>query len=416
MAPNLTVAENIYLGCELHRGPVIDRRAMIAGCAEILTSLGAHFGPTAIVSDLSIAECQMVEIARAINARSRILIMDEPTTALSARETVALFDIVRRLRHEGLAIIYISHRMAEVYELADRVSVLRDGRYVGTLEPGEIEPDALVRMMVGRDLSSFYKKAHVFAHAEAQPVLEVSHLSDSHRVKDCSFVLSVGEVLGFAGLIGAGRTEVARMIYGAEHRTTGSVHLAGRPVAFTHPAQAIAEGIAYLTEDRKAQGLFLDLTVNENINLGVFGRDSVLGWLNFGRAWRRTMAAINAMAIRVVGPQIEVGALSGGNQQKVLLSRLLETAPKVLILDEPTRGVDIGAKAEIYRIIDELARGGIAVLVISSELPEIVGISDRVVVMREGETVGEVGGATGVAITEENILALATGVQLAAAA
>ena len=322
---------------------------------------------------------------------------------------------MRRLRHEGLAIIYISHRMAEVYELADRVSVLRDGRYVGTLEQSEIEPDALVRMMVGRDLSSFYKKAHVFAHAEAQPILEVSYLSDSHRVKDCSFVLSVGEVLGFAGLIGAGRTEMARMIYGAEHRTSGSVRLAGREVAFTHPAQAIAEGIAYLTEDRKAQGLFLDLTVNENINLGVFGRDSMLGWLNFRRAWRRTMAAIEAMAIRVAGPQIEVGTLSGGNQQKVLLSRLLETAPKVLILDEPTRGVDIGAKAEIYRIIAELARGGIAVLVISSELPEIVGISDRVVVMREGETVGEVGGATGVAITEENILALATGVQLAAA-
>lgn len=416
LAPNLTVAENIYLGYERHRGLVIDRRAMNAGCTEILAGLGAHFGPMTIVSDLSIAECQMVEIARAINARSRILVMDEPTTALSSRETTALFDIVRRLRREGLAIIYISHRMAEVYELADRVSVLRDGGYVGTLQPGEIKPDALVRMMVGRDLSSFYKKAHSFAPAEARPILEVRCLSDGQRVQDCSFVLSMGEVLGLAGLIGAGRTEVARLIYGAEHSTSGSVQLAGRQVAFSHPAQAIAEGIAYLTEDRKLQGLFLDLTVNENVNLGVLGRDSLLGWRSFRRARRRTLAAIKAMAIRVAGPEIEVGTLSGGNQQKVLLSRLLETAPKVLILDEPTRGIDIGAKSEIYRIIDDLARSGVAVLVISSELPEIVGISDRVVVMREGRTVGEVGGTTGVPITEETIMALATGVQLAAAA
>ncbi len=417
LAPNLTVAENIYLGREAHRGPMVDRAGMEAGCADILAGLGAAFGPRSLVADLSIAERQMVEIARAIHANSRILVMDEPTTALSSRETEKLFELIRRLRAQGLAIIYISHRMAEVYELSDRVSVLRDGSYVGTLKPGEIGPEAIVRMMVGRDLSSFYKKAHAWAGTGAAPALEVIGVGDGHRVKDCSFTLSKGEVLGLAGLVGAGRTELARMIFGADRRTTGTVRLEGREVRFADPGEAMANGLAYLTEDRKAQGLFLDMTVNENVNLGVIGRDAGPGgWLDMGRAMQRTLAAIKAMSIRVAGPQIGVGSLSGGNQQKVLLSRLLETAPKVLILDEPTRGVDIGAKSEIYRIIDELAKRGLAVLVISSELPEVVGICDRVVVMREGHITGEVGGATGVPVTEESIMALATGVPLGLAA
>jgi ribose transport system ATP-binding protein len=218
-------------------------------------------------------------------------------------------------------------------------------------------------------------------------------------------------VLGLAGLVGAGRTELARLIYGAEPRTGGVVKLAGKPVNYPTPAEAIDGGVVYLTEDRKAQGLFLDMTVGDNINLAVIGRDAGFGcWLDRARARLRSLAAIRTLTIRVPGPDVPVGALSGGNQQKVLLSRLLETQPKALILDEPTRGVDIGARSEIYRIIDELARSGAAVLVISSELPEIVGIADRVVVMREGETCGEVGAGTGVAITEETIMALATGV------
>ena len=412
LSPNLTVAENIYLGREARRGPAISRRAMCDGCADILASLGASFGPRTVVGDLSIAEQQMVEVARAIHARSRILVMDEPTTALSSRETDRLFQVIRRLRTEGLAIIYISHRMAEVYELADRVSVLRDGTYVGSLERHDIRPEAIVRMMVGRDLSSFYKKEHRPAAART-PVLEVADLSDGGRVRHGSFTLHAGEVLGLAGLVGAGRTELARLIYGAEHRTGGTVRLNGWPVVYRTPAEAIADGVVYLTEDRKAQGLFLDMTVGENINLGVIGRDAKLGgWLDRARARARSLGAIQAMNIRVPGPEIPVGALSGGNQQKVLLSRLLETQPKVLILDEPTRGVDIGAKSEIYRIIDQLAQNGAAVLVISSELPEIVGIADRVVVMHEGETKGEVGGQSGVPITEETIMALATGVAI----
>jgi ribose transport system ATP-binding protein len=241
-------------------------------------------------------------------------------------------------------------------------------------------------------------------------VLEVADLGEGKRVKSGSFTLHAGEVLGLAGLVGAGRTELARLIYGAEPRTNGTVKLEGRDVEYRTPGEAINGGVVYLTEDRKAQGLFLDMTVGDNINLGVIGRDAKLGgWLDRARARVRSLAAIKAMAIRVPGPEQTVGALSGGNQQKVLLSRLLETKPKVLILDEPTRGVDIGAKSEIYRIIDQLAQSGAAVLVISSELPEIVGIADRVVVMREGETRGEVAGH---AISEESIMALATGVDL----
>ncbi|OYV38671.1 MAG: D-xylose ABC transporter ATP-binding protein [Rhodospirillales bacterium 20-64-7] len=412
LAPNLTVAENIYLGREARRGPTVDRAGMCRGCDEILANLGASFGPRTLVGDLSIAEQQMVEVARAIHARSRILVMDEPTTALSSRETQKLFDVILRLKAEGLAIIYISHRMAEVYELSERVSVLRDGGYVGTLGHDEVRPESIVRMMVGRDLSSFYKKEHR-PGGKNEPVLQVQDLSDGHRVKRGSFTLHAGEVLGLAGLVGAGRTELARLIYGAEPHSGGAIRLGGRAVSFQSPAEAIANGVVYLTEDRKAQGLFLDMSVGENVNLNVIGRDAKAGgWLNRARARARSLAAIKALTIRVPGPDMPVGALSGGNQQKVLLSRLLETQPKVLILDEPTRGVDIGAKSEIYRIIDELAQAGAAILVISSELPEVVGIADRVVVMREGETCGEVGGATGIPITEETIMAFATGVDL----
>ena len=409
LAPNLTVAENIYLGRELGRAGVADRKGMVEGSRAVLGRLGAGFGPTSVVADLSIAERQLVEIARALHAESKILVMDEPTTALSSRETDALFALIRRLRADGLAIVYISHRMAEVYELADRVTVLRDGGYVGTLDRGRIQPEAIVRMMVGRDLSSFYKKEHR-SGVHNEPVLMVAGIGDGTRVLDCSFTLHAGEVLGLAGLVGAGRTELARLIYGADARTGGTIALGGHPVDIRAPEQAIEAGLVYLTEDRKGLGLFLDMPVAANINLGVIGRDAKFGGLlDRARGRRRATDAIAAFGIRVSSPAVEVGSLSGGNQQKVMLSRLLETAPKVLILDEPTRGVDIGAKSEIYRIIDSLAKSGVGILVISSELPEIVGIADRVMVMREGRLVGEVGGDSGRPITQEDIIALATG-------
>lgn len=417
LAPNLTVAENIHLGTEPRRAGRVDRRAMHAGCRGVLERLGATFGPGTPVGGLSIAEQQLVEIARALHADSKILVLDEPTTALSSRETERLFALVRQLRAEGIALIYISHRMAEVYELSDRVAVLRDGGHVGTLTRDELSAERLVKMMVGRDLSSFYKKEHdPQAAARGPVVLEVNGLTDGgKRVHPCSFEVHRGEVLGIAGLVGSGRTELARLIYGADPKAAGEVRLEGRPLAIAAPEDAIEAGIAYLTEDRKGLGLFLDLSCGTNINLGVIRRDARTGGvLNLAAAKRRAEGAFQMLRVRAASPLVSVGSLSGGNQQKVLLSRWLETGPKVLILDEPTRGVDIGAKSEIYRIIDDLARRGIGVVVISSELPEIIGVCDRVLVMREGRIAGEVGGPGGRPITQENIMAHGAGAVAAA--
>ncbi len=421
LAPNLTVAENIYLGTEIAgRGGMVDRRAQREGCRPVLERLGAPFGPNTIVGGLSIAEQQLVEIARALHAKSKILVLDEPTTALSSRETERLFALIRQLRAEGIALIYISHRMAEVYELADRVAVLRDGGYVGTITRDELSAERLVKMMVGRDLSTFYKKEHdtAGAHGAGPVVLEVNGLTDGgRRVKPCSFRLHRGEVLGIAGLVGSGRTELARLIYGADPKAGGTLLLEGQPFDPKTPKEALDAGVAYLTEDRKRLGLFLDMSCGENINIGVIDRDSGKGGvLDLAAARRRSDGAFKSLRVRAASPVVIVGSLSGGNQQKVLLSRWLETGPKVLILDEPTRGVDIGAKSEIYRIIDELAGRGIGVVVISSEMPEVIGICDRVLVMREGHIEGEVGGSTGRAVTQENIMAYAAGVGTTTAA
>ncbi len=412
LAPNLTVAENIYLGIEPSRHGQVDRPAMRTGCQAVLNRLGAPFTPDTVVGGMSIAEQQLVEIARALHVNSKILVLDEPTTALSSRETDRLFALVRQLRGEGIALIYISHRMAEVYELADRVSVLRDGSYVGTLTREELSAEALVKMMVGRDLSSFYTKTHDPHGSRGSVLLEVRGITDGgRRVRPCSLSLHRGEVLGIAGLVGSGRTELARLIYGADPKTAGDIVLDGQSVFIEAPEDALAVGLAYLTEDRKGLGLFLDLSCGTNINLGVIGRDARTGGILNRTAWRRRAdQAFETLRVRAPSPQVTVGSLSGGNQQKVLLSRWLEIGPKVLILDEPTRGVDIGAKSEIYRIIDELAKRDIGVIVISSELPEIIGVCDRVLVMREGQIAGEVGGAGGAPVTQENIMAFGAGI------
>jgi ribose transport system ATP-binding protein len=406
LAPNLTVSENVALGREAQRAGLVDRAAMRRDCAPILSRLGAPFGPDTRVASLSIAERQLVEIARALSMNARVLVMDEPTTALSSRETDRLFGLIRQLRDEGIAVIYISHRMAEVYELADRVSVLRDGQYVGTLVREDLSAKALVTMMVGRDLSDFYRKEHRATKDDGPPALAVSGITDGRRIQPSSFVVRAGEVVGLAGLVGSGRTELARLIYAAE-RPTGEVRVEGRRVSLAGPADAIAAGIVYLTEDRRGQGLFLDMSIEDNVNIGVLARDAAGGWLRrFARAADRTRRSIQRLSIRARSGATHVGGLSGGNQQKVLLARLLETEPKVLILDEPTRGVDIGAKSDIYRLIDQLAAGGAAVLMISSELPEIIGLADRVLVMRDGMIAGTLGPG---GITQEAIISIATG-------
>ncbi|TFY87970.1 sugar ABC transporter ATP-binding protein [Pseudomonas kairouanensis] len=410
LCPNLSVAENIYLGRELRRGWTIDRKGMQAGCREVLQRLGAEFTPATLVSSLSIAERQLVEIARALHGHARILVMDEPTTPLSSRETDRLFALIKQLRSQGLAIIYISHRMAEIYELSDRVSVLRDGQYIGELTREALSAEVLVKMMVGRDLSGFYKKEHA-AYNPGNVVMRVRDMADGKRVRNCSFDLRAGEVLGIAGLVGAGRTELARLIFAADPRTSGTLEVVGKTVTqLRTPADAIGAGVVYLTEDRKAQGLFLDMSVADNINVCACVPDAHAGGvLDRGHAAQRSNDAIKSLSIRVASGKVNVGALSGGNQQKVLLARLLEVKPHVLILDEPTRGVDIGSKSEIYRIINQLAQAGVGIVVISSELPEIIGTCDRVLIMREGQLVAEVGGASGHVISQERIIDLATG-------
>lgn len=417
LAPNLTVAENMFLGEEMRRHGMIDRAAMNAAAAPYLERLAAPFGPADKVAGLSIAERQLVEIARALAGHPHILVMDEPTTALSAREAEKLFAIIRTLRDEGIAIIYISHRMAEVYELSDRVSVLRDGAMVGTLLREALNPQTLVRMMVGRDSSSFYKKEHRAPESGRRIALEVRGMDDGDRVHDCSFQVAEGEVLGIAGLVGSGRTELARLVYGADPKKHGQVFVNGVEKPIANPRDAIEAGIVYLTEDRKVLGLFLDMSISGNVNINVIERDAARGGvLNLAAARRRAGEAIAKLGVRAPNAEINVGSLSGGNQQKVLLSRLLETNPRVLILDEPTRGVDIGAKSEIYRIIDQLARGGAAVVVISSELPEVIGVSDRVVVMRDGHLAGEIVNHPEAPITQEAIMELVTDIKAAAAA
>ena len=408
LAPNLTVAENIFMGSELRKGgTLIDQDAMRRKAAEVLANLDASFDAGDLVSTLSIAEQQQVEIARALKDKSRILVMDEPTAALSDRETEKLFEVVRRLRNEGIAIIYISHRMEEIYALADRVSVIRDGGYIGSLEKSEISATRLVEMMVGRPLQDLYE--HKRQTTPGPVVLEVRNLSDGHKVKSATFQLHAGEIVGLAGLVGAGRTEIARLIFGADRKASGEIKLEGRSLNISTPDDAIKAGIAYVPEDRKDLGLFLEISSGENITMNVLGREAKAGIINSKSLLNIVADAINNLAIRLASPSIRAMDLSGGNQQKLLLARWLAINPMVLLLDEPTRGVDIGAKSEIYRIISDLAANGVAILMISSELPEIVGMSDRVLVMRAGSLVGEVGGATGEAITQENIMAYATG-------
>ncbi|MBD3562455.1 sugar ABC transporter ATP-binding protein, partial [Planktothrix sp. FACHB-1355] len=325
LAPNLTVAENIFMGRELTKHGAIDREGMRRKAGEILENLDASFDAENLVSTLSIAEQQQVEIARALKDKSRILVMDEPTAALSERETEKLFEVVRRLRNEGIAIIYISHRMEEIYALADRVSVLRDGGYIGSLEKREISAPRLVEMMVGRPLEDLYE--HKRQSTVGPVVLEVTNLSDGRKVKFVSFQLHAGEIVGLAGLVGAGRTEIARLIFGADKKTSGEIKLQGRHLNIATPDDAIEQGIAYVPEDRKDLGLFLEMSSHENIIMNVLVREAKAGIIDSNALSKITNDAINNLQIRLASPSIRAVDLSGGNQQKLLLARWLAINP-----------------------------------------------------------------------------------------
>jgi ABC-type sugar transport system ATPase subunit len=401
--PELSVCENIFIGNEpRNKLGLIDSRRSLEAAQEILGRLGHTLDPHAPVKSLTVADQQMVEIAKALVGDVRLLILDEPTAVISGREAELLFERVKRLRDRGVCVIYISHRIEEIFKLADRVTVLKDGQLVGTKTISAVDRNDLVTMMVGRRLADIYPPKRPKPRLPA--VLKVSGIASAPRVKDVSFELRPGEVLGLAGLVGAGRSELAHAIFGSGRRDAGTVTLDGEDLPAENPAASIRKGIGFLTEDRKGEGLLMRLDVAANISAPRL--DEVATGLFIDRA-RETQIAVDEIAkyrIIVPGPTVGVRNLSGGNQQKILFSRWSRACRKVLILDEPTRGVDIGAKVEIYSLVADLAAQGLAILVISSELPEILGLCDRVLVMREGRAVGEL---TGEAMTEERVMRLA---------
>ncbi len=404
LIPGLTVMENIFLGREpANFLGFIDWGEMKRRTEALLKSLGTTIAATDIVSGLSIGEQQMVEIAKALSVETKVLIMDEPTAALTERETECLFAIMRQLAADGVGIIYISHRMEELFALSDRITILRDGTYVGTVETKTAVFDQLIKMMVGRDVTERFPKQTVPIGGE---VLRVENLSRPGVLHNITFSVRAGEIVGVAGLMGAGRTEMARAIFGADQADTGAVYVEGQKRTITCPADAIAAGIGLITEDRKHQGLILGLSVGENMTLASLDK-CVRGGLICGEAENEVVAEhIEKLKIRTPGAAQLVKNLSGGNQQKVVIAKWLTTCPKVLIMDEPTRGVDVGAKAEIYQIMNMLAAAGVAIIMISSELPEILGMSDRVVVMSQGRIAGELPTREA---TQEKIMAYAAG-------
>jgi ABC-type sugar transport system ATPase subunit len=415
LMPNLTVAENVFIGREPNTGGFVNRRQMEDDTRALLDALGVSLDPRAIVRDLSVAEQQMVEIAKALSYNAQLVIMDEPTSALTEREVEKLLEIVRALKARGLGVIFITHRLDEIYHICDRVTVLRDGRNVGELPIAEAAPEIIVRLMVGRDIDDLYEKTLPVYDLAAAPTLEVRGLSRTGTVRDAAQIvlndvnLTVrsGEIVGLAGLVGSGRTEVARSIFGADHFDRGEILIDGVPITIRTPRDAIRRGIGLVPEDRKLQGLILELAVRENITLPSLSGLVKLGFVQLRQEQSVARRYVDALRIRTPSLEQKVLNLSGGNQQKVVIAKWLALRPKLLILDEPTRGIDIGAKAEVHHLIAELAAQGVAVLMISSELPEILGMSHRVLVMREGRVVADLDRAQA---TEESIMRFATGV------
>ena len=386
LAPHLSIAENIFLGREPRLAPGwIDGRKMRRDATALMTDLGMPLDVRTLVGTLSVAQRQMVEIAKATSRKARILAMDEPSATLTAHELENLWRLIRRLQAQGIAIVYISHRMDEVFQIADAITVLRDGKIVGTAPVGEIGRDDVIRLMVGRDLDETYPKVLLEA---GRPVLEVKNLGRRGVLEDISFSVHAGEVVALAGLVGSGRTEIARCLFGADPWTTGDVLLDGKPFHPRSPSDAIAAGVGFVTEDRKEQGIVLSLPVRENISLASLPKVSQFGFVRRGAEGTEARASVERLHIRTPSVEQKVGNLSGGNQQKVVLGKWLETPLKLLILDEPTRGIDVGAKREIYGIMNDLARDGVAILMISSELPEVLGMADRIVVVRDGRVAG----------------------------
>jgi inositol transport system ATP-binding protein len=404
--PQMTVAENIYLGREPTTWyGLVDMRKMNRMATELLERLRIKIKPTAKMYELSIANTQLVEIAKAVSYDSDLIIMDEPTSAITEAEVEGLFNIIRSLREQGRAIIYISHKMDEIFKITDEVTVFRDGQYIGTDPTGDLSHGKLIEKMVGRTLTDMFHKETV----ELGPVfLEVENLSGK-GFRNVSFQVRRGEILGVAGLIGAGRTETMEGVFGVTRTHGGTIKVNGKQVTIKSPADAIRHGMALLTEDRKLTGLYLNASVRENMFIANIKRYLLGPFVRFRKIEKDCSMMRDLMRIKTPSLMQLVKFLSGGNQQKVLISRWLLTEPELLILDEPTRGIDVGAKSEIYRLMTEFVRSGKAIIMISSELPEILGMSDRIMVMHEGDKAGELSRAEA---TQEKILHLATGLSL----
>lgn len=402
--PDLDVAENIFVGRQHRRGQFIDWATTYTEAARLLDDLGVSINPRAKMRGLSIADQQMVEMASALSQNARILIMDEPTAALTPSEVKDLFNIMRRLRSQGTAILFISHRLEEVFDISDKISVLRDGELVGQVLSAESSRDQIVRMMVGRPLSTLFEKEQMAEFGETR--LEVKALTTYGLFQDISFCVRAGEIVCLAGLVGARRTEVARAIFGIEPPDRGEIWIDGQPVQIPSPKIAVQAGMAYVPEDRQKHGLLLPMRIDQNMTLPILREVSKMGWMDARMEAKLAREWQDKLDIRMRSPDQAAWELSGGNQQKVVLSKWLLTSPKILILDEPTRGIDIGAKAEVHRLMSDLAHQGIAILMISSELPEVLAMSDRILVMREGHMMAEFGRDEA---TQEKVMAAAIG-------
>ncbi len=411
LADNLDVGANIFLGREPTRLGLIDSARIRRQSQQYLRMVALDVSPSTLVSSLTIGQQQLVEIAKALSVQARILIMDEPTSSLSQHESARLFQVIRNLRSQGVTVIYISHRLGEIKELADRVTVLRDGQNAGNLRREEIDHDRLVQLMVGRDISQFYARR---PHRIGEPVLEVEELRTRAWPRHAAtFHVGAGEMVGVAGLVGAGRTEMLRALFGIDVRLGGTIRVAGQELTLRSCRDAIAAGMALVPEDRKQQGVILEMGIRGNIGLpGLKRHQRRGGFLNRTRERHDAQRMTRELKIKSTNDRQQVRYLSGGNQQKVVLAKWLAMEPRVLLLDEPTRGVDIGAKQEIYRLMEELAERGVAILFVSSEMEEVLSMSDRVIVFHEGRVTGELAGDQ---MSEEAVMQLATGRSLAAA-
>ena len=401
---DLTVEENLFMGKEIHgKFGICDKKAMQKKAQEALNILGVNISPKTVMAELSVGQQQMVEICKALMADAKVIIMDEPTAALTQSETVALFKVIESLRKKGVSMVYISHRMEEIFELCDRITVLRDGSYIGVKNIPETNMNEIVKMMIGREIGERYPSRNVKIGKE---VLKVKELTRKGTFHDVNFSVRAGEVLGVSGLMGAGRTEIMQAIFGNLSYESGTIEIDGKEVKISNPRQAMEHGIGFITEDRKTEGLMLDKSIRENISLCNLRRISKSSVISREAEKNMVAEAIKDLHIKCFGSYHECNNLSGGNQQKVVLAKWILTNPKILILDEPTRGVDIGAKKEIYSIINKLAAQGVAIIMVSSELPEVLGMSDNIMVVREGEVRGIISYEEA---NQERVITLATG-------